>query len=88
VESFNGKMRDEPLNREQINTLREAQVLLDQWRRHYNTRRPTAHLGTNRLLLRQDWKPLFNLRLRDCHKRWYKHRGQVTYLGWALYRHH
>jgi len=45
VESFNGKMRDELLNREQINTLREAQVLLEQWRRHYNTRRPHSSLG-------------------------------------------
>jgi transposase InsO family protein len=45
VESFNGKMRDELLNREQMNTLREAQVLLEQWRRHYNTRRPHSSLG-------------------------------------------
>ena len=45
VESFNGKMRDELLNREQIDTLREAQVLLEQWRRHYNTRRPHSALG-------------------------------------------
>ena len=45
VESFNGKMRDELLNREQIDTLREAQVLLEQWRQHYNTRRPHSSLG-------------------------------------------
>jgi transposase InsO family protein len=45
VESFNGKMRDELLNREQIYTLREAQVLLEQWRCHYNTRRPHSSLG-------------------------------------------
>ena len=45
VESFNGKMRDELLNREQIDTLREAQVLLEQWRRHYNTTRPHSSLG-------------------------------------------
>jgi len=36
---------DKLLNREQINTLREAQVLLEQWRRHYNTRRPHSSLG-------------------------------------------
>jgi transposase InsO family protein len=47
VESFNGKMRDELLNREQINTLREAQVLLEQWRRHYNTRRAHSSLAYN-----------------------------------------
>ncbi len=45
VESFNGKMRDELLNREQIDTLREAQVLLEQWRCHYNTIRPHSSLG-------------------------------------------
>jgi len=45
VESFNGKMRDELLNREQINTLREAQVFLEQWRSHYNTTRPHSSLG-------------------------------------------
>lgn len=45
VESFNGKMRDELLNREQINTLRDAEVLLGQWRRHYNIRRPHSSLG-------------------------------------------
>lgn len=45
VESFNGKTRDELLNREQIDTLREVQVLLEQWRRHYNTERPHSSLG-------------------------------------------
>jgi transposase InsO family protein len=45
VESFNGKMRDELLNREQIDTLKEAKVLLEQWRRHYNTTRPHSELG-------------------------------------------
>jgi putative transposase len=45
VESFNGKLRDEFLNRERFYTLREAQVLLEQWRRHYNTKRPHSALG-------------------------------------------
>ena len=36
VESFNGKLRDELLNGEVFNTLREAQVLIENWRRHYN----------------------------------------------------
>lgn len=45
VESFNGKMREEFLNREQIDTLREAKVLHEQWRRHYNTERPHSSLG-------------------------------------------
>jgi transposase InsO family protein len=45
VESFNGKLRDELLDGEVFNTLREAQVLIEQWRRHYNTVRPHSALG-------------------------------------------
>ena len=44
-ESFNGKMRDEMLNGELFYTLREAQVLIEQWRIHYNTIRPHSALG-------------------------------------------
>ena len=35
-ESFNGKLRDELLDREIFYTLQEAKVLIEQWRRHYN----------------------------------------------------
>jgi putative transposase len=44
-ESFNGKLRDELLNGEIFYTLKEAQVLIEQWRRHYNTIRPHSSLG-------------------------------------------
>lgn len=44
-ESFNGRMRDELLNGEIFYTLREAQILIEQWRRHYNTKRPHGALG-------------------------------------------
>lgn len=44
-ESFNGKLRDELLNGEIFYTLKEAQVLIEQWRRHYNTFRPHSSLG-------------------------------------------
>ena len=44
-ESFNGKLRDECLNMEIFYTLREAQVLIEQWRRFYNTERPHSSLG-------------------------------------------
>jgi transposase InsO family protein len=40
IESFNGKMRDELLDRELFTTLEEAKVLISQWRREYNTFRP------------------------------------------------
>ena len=45
IESFNGKMRDELLNLEIFYSLREAQVLIEMWRRHYNTVRPHSALG-------------------------------------------
>jgi transposase InsO family protein len=44
-ESFNAKLRDELLNLEIFTTLREAQVLIEQWRRHYNGLRPHSSLG-------------------------------------------
>ena len=45
VESFNGKLRDELLAREQFDTLLEAKVLIERWRRHYNTVRTHSSLG-------------------------------------------
>jgi len=44
-ESFNGKLRDEVLNREIFYTLQEAQVVIEQWRQEYNTFRPHSSLG-------------------------------------------
>ena len=44
-ESFNGKLRDELLNGEIFYTLREAQVLIEEWRKLYNTKRPHSSLG-------------------------------------------
>jgi putative transposase len=40
IESFNGKMRDELLDREIFTTLVEAKVLINQWKREYNQIRP------------------------------------------------
>src|SRR5215217_163734 len=45
VESFNARMRDELLNGEIFYALREAQVVIESWRRHYNTVRPHGALG-------------------------------------------
>lgn len=45
VESFNARMRAEFLNRELFYTLKEAQVLTEQWRRFYNEIRPHSSLG-------------------------------------------
>ena len=45
IESFNGKLRDELLNREVFDTLLEAQVLIEGWRKEYNQIRPHSSLG-------------------------------------------
>ena len=45
IESFNGKLRDELLNGEIFYTLKEAKVLVERWREHYNTARPHSSLG-------------------------------------------
>jgi putative transposase len=45
VESFHGRLRDELLNGELFDTLWEAKVLLEQWRREYNAVRPHSALG-------------------------------------------
>ena len=45
IESFNGKLRDELLNREIFTTLIEARVLIEQWKREYNQVRPHSSLG-------------------------------------------
>jgi putative transposase len=44
IESFNGKLRDELLNREIFTTLEEAKVLIEQWRKEYNQIRPHSAL--------------------------------------------
>jgi len=44
IESFNGKLRDELLNGELLYTLKEAQILVANWRRPYNGLRPHSSL--------------------------------------------
>lgn len=45
IESFNGKFRDELLNREIFYTLKEAQIIIERWRREYNQIRPHSSLN-------------------------------------------
>jgi transposase InsO family protein len=44
-ESFNGRLRDELLNGEVFYTLKEAQIIIERWRHHYNHIRPHSALG-------------------------------------------
>jgi len=45
IESFHGKLRDELLNGELFDTLEEARVLIERWRKDYNNHRPHSSLG-------------------------------------------
>ena len=45
IESFNARLRDELLDGEIFYSLREAEIVIESWRRHYNTVRPHASLG-------------------------------------------
>jgi putative transposase len=45
VESFNARLRDELLDGEIFYTLKEAQIVIESWRRHYNAVRPHASMG-------------------------------------------
>ena len=63
IESFNGKLRDELLDREVFDTLLEAKVLIERWRRAYNTVRPHSSLGY-RPPARRRSSPVRSLRLR------------------------
>ena len=56
IESFNARLRDELLNGDIFNTLKDARVLFEDWRRHYNTVRPHGSLDTGRRLPRRSFR--------------------------------
>jgi putative transposase len=45
IESFNARLRDELLDGEIFYSLAEAKIVIESWRRHYNTVRPHGSLG-------------------------------------------
>ncbi len=45
IESFNGKLRDDVLSREVFYSLKEAKVIVENWRLEYNNHRPHSSLG-------------------------------------------
>jgi len=45
IESFNGKFRDECLNEHWFTSLEEARRIIEEWRTHYNEKRPHSALG-------------------------------------------
>ena len=60
-ESFNARFRDELLNGELFYSLKEAQILIEKWRIHYNTVRPHSSLGyrppASESIVRMDQRP-------------------------------
>jgi len=74
IESFNGRLRDELLNRELFETLWEVQVLVERWRQTYNRIRPHSALGYRPPAPEAVAPPSI---VRDSHARWYNYRGQV-----------
>lgn len=63
-ESFNARLRDELLNGEIFYSLREAQIIIEQWRRHYNRGRPHSALGYRppapKSIIQMDHRPVMN----------------------------
>jgi len=45
IESFNARLSDELLDGEIFYSLAEAKIVIESWRRHYNTERPHGSLG-------------------------------------------
>ena len=45
IESFNARLRDELLNGEIFYSLKEARIIIENWRQHYNKKRPHSSLG-------------------------------------------
>jgi len=64
IESFNARFRDELLNGEIFYTLKEAQIIIEQWRKHYNTKRPHSALGYRppapQTIAEMDYRPAMN----------------------------
>ena len=65
VESFNGKLRDELLNREWFRSRAEARVPIERWRQFYNERRPhSSHRYQPPAQVRRAWREPANMTLR------------------------
>ena len=92
VESFNGKLRDELLNRELFLSVAEARYVLDEWRLEYNHHRPHSglkwqtprRLRRRWLILRSGLRPSLrlsqpNILTRFSHEHWYKKREGVNH---------
>lgn len=61
-ESFNARFRYEVLNGEVFYSLHEAPILIEEWRKHYNTKRPHSALGYRppapEIIIQMDQEPI------------------------------
>jgi transposase InsO family protein len=82
IESFNGKLRDELLIGEIFYSLREAQVVIEQWQKHYNTIRPHSSLGYRppapEVIVRPINQPIALRPPLNQHCQWFRQRGPAT----------
>ncbi len=66
-ESFNARFRDELLNGEVFYSLSEAQILIERWRKHYNTKRPHSAVGNGppapEAIIPTELRPIMHLQL-------------------------
>ena len=74
VESINGRLRDELLNGEIFTTLREAQIVIEAWRQHYNRVRRIPRWATSRPH-RRSWHGRPRQLLRALRRPWRRARG-------------
>ena len=69
-ESFNARLRDEFLNGEVFCSHREAEILIEKWRRHYNTKRPYSALGyrppAQETIVPMDPRPVMHVWMPPC----------------------
>lgn len=65
VESFNARLPNELLDGEIFYALREAQIIIESWRRHYNTVRPHGSIGSRPPVPEGSYQPSPHGRLRN-----------------------
>ncbi|BEV15766.1 IS3 family transposase [Herbaspirillum sp. DW155] len=89
VESFNGKLRDELLNREWFRSRAEAKVLIERWRQFYNERRPhSAHNYQAPATVRRAWleSNMIDNRLTARMATNYRRRSRVPFFRMSYFR--
>jgi len=80
-ESFNARFRDELLNGQTFYRLKEAQIIIEQVKRHYNTKRLHSALGY-RSPVPEASVPMDRTLVMHKHSNWTTQRAQVRLVCW------